>query len=378
MLRRTMTPQELVIMTRGLFAALRTTLDHAGKRVKAVVQDVALPIVPKIARPAAVKRVASGSGGKVEAKSPSRNAPKAQAASAAPRPVHAPEEHVYANASGRRRYLLYVPSSYHGQSVPLIVMLHGCTQLSSDFGTGTRMNAAAEREGFIVAYPEQPRVANMAKCWNWFNPEDQQRESGEPSLIAGITREVMASHAIDSSRVFIAGLSAGGAMAAIMGQTYPELYAAIGVHSGLAYGAANSVSSALSVMRGRSDAQRPAATVPPTPPLPLIAFQGDADETVHPQNVEVLLSDVADVVSKPDHIVSETGQVSGGHAFTRTVYRDGRRGVLAERWVVHGGGHAWFGGDPGGTYTDDLGPDATREMIRFFLAHPKKAEKAAA
>ena len=365
-------------MTRGLFAALRTTLDHAGKRVKAVVQDVALPIVPKIVRPAPVKRGVSGASVKLQSKSAPRASSKAPAETSTPRPVHASEEHVYANTSGRRRYLLYVPSSYHGQSVPLIVMLHGCTQLSSDFGTGTRMNAAAEREGFIVAYPEQPRVANMAKCWNWFNPDDQQRESGEPSLIAGITREVMASHAIDSSRVFIAGLSAGGAMAAIMGQTYPELYAAIGVHSGLAYGAANSVSSALSVMRGRSDAQRPAPAVPPTPPLPLIAFQGDADETVHPQNVEVLLSDVMDAVSKPDHIISETGQVKGGHAYTRTVYRDGRRGVLAERWVVHGGGHAWFGGDPGGTYTDDLGPDATREMIRFFLAHPKKAEKAAA
>jgi poly(hydroxyalkanoate) depolymerase family esterase len=375
MLRRTMTPQEPFIMPRGLFAALRTTLDHAGKRVKAVVQDVALPIVPKMSRPSAVKRVPSRStAGPTDAKASA----KSQSAPGAPLPVHAPEEHIFANASGRRRYLLYVPSSYHGQTVPLIVMLHGCTQLSSDFGTGTRMNAAAEREGFIVAYPEQPRVANMAKCWNWFNPEDQQRESGEPSLIAGITREVMTSHAIDPSRVFIAGLSAGGAMAAIMGHAYPELYAAVGVHSGLAYGAANSVSSALSVMRGRSDAQRPAATVPPRPRLPLIAFQGDADETVHPQNVEWLLSDVTAAIGKPDHIVSETGQVTGGHAYTRTVYRDGRRGVLAERWLVHGGGHAWFGGDPGGTYTDDLGPDATQEMIRFFLAHPKKLEKAAA
>ncbi|WP_420224708.1 alpha/beta hydrolase family esterase [Pigmentiphaga litoralis] len=347
--------------------------------MKAAVQDVALPGVRKITRASPAKPVRTPSDhGKPDVKSASRITHHAVPASAVPRPVHAPEDHVFANASGRRRYLLYVPASYHGQSVPLIVMLHGCTQLSSDFGMGTRMNAAAEREGFIVAYPEQPRVANMSKCWNWFNPEDQQRESGEPSLIAGITREVMASHAIDPSRVFIAGLSAGGAMAAIMGHAYPDLYAAVGVHSGLAYGSANSVSSALSVMRGHSEAQRPVATVPPAPRLPLIAFQGDADETVHPQNVEWLLSDVTAAVGKADHIVSETGQVTGGHAYTRTVYRDGRRGVLAERWVVHGGGHAWFGGDPSGTYTDDLGPDATREMIRFFLAHPKKLEKAAA
>lgn len=345
-------------MPRGLLAALRSTLDHAGKRVKAAVQDVALPVVRPAASPAA-KRAAP-------------------APVAVPRPVHATTEHVFANEHGKRRYLMYTPSSYHGQAVPLIVMLHGCTQLSSDFGMGTRMNAAAEREGFIVIYPEQPRVANMSKCWNWFNPEDQQRESGEPSLIAGITREVMESMAIDPARVFIAGLSAGGAMAAIMGHAYPDIYAAVGVHSGLAYGSANSVSSALAVMRGRSDVRQPSPEAPARHPLPLIAFQGDADETVHPQNVEWLLSDVTGASAKADNAVSETGQVAGGHAYTRTVFREGRRGVVAERWVVHGGGHAWFGGDPDGTYTDDLGPDATREMIRFFLAHPKKAEKAAA
>lgn len=283
-------------------------------------------------------------------------------------------EYVYASGRDSRKYLLYVPSSYRGQPVPLIVMLHGCSQDPQDFSQGTRMNEAADNDGFIVAYPAQPRVANIAKCWNWFNPDDQERDAGEPALIAGITREVMTSHAIDPTRVYIAGLSAGGAMAAIMARAYPDLYAAIGVHSGLAYGSANNVTSALAVMKGR-------ASIPILPmdelpvgrlAVPLIAFQGDSDNTVHPQNIERLM---ADVVS-PELATEVAGQAEG-LSYTQTVYRDNRKRVLAEQWLVHGGGHAWFGGSPAGSYTEPQGPDATREMIRFFLAHPRKAQAAA-
>lgn len=283
-------------------------------------------------------------------------------------------EYVYAEGRDSRKYLLYVPAAYSGRPVPLVVMLHGCSQDPEDFSLGTRMNDVADSEGFIVAYPAQPRVANIAKCWNWFNPDDQERGAGEPALIAGITREIMDSHAIDPARVYVAGLSAGGAMAAIMARAYPDLYAAIGVHSGLAYGSANSVTSALAVMKGRPSIPILPVEDAPAPKLavPLIAFQGDNDSTVHPQNIERL---IAGVVS-PGHATEVAGEAEG-RAYTHTIYRDGRKRVLAEQWVVHGGGHAWFGGSPAGSYTEAQGPDATREMIRFFLAHPRKAQAGA-
>jgi len=272
------------------------------------------------------------------------------------------EERVFANGAGRRSYKLYVPGSHKGQAMPLVVMLHGCTQSPDDFAAGTRMNELAEEQGFLVAYPAQAKRANASKCWNWFNVADQQRDRGEPSLIAGITREIMDRFAVDPSRVYVAGLSAGGAAAAIMGATYPDLYAAVGVHSGLACGAARDVASAFAAMRQGGTPNGGAGRVVPT-----IVFHGDRDTTVHPVNGDHVIAQ-----SKADANLRasvESGRSPGGVSYTRTVQSDGDGRPVLEQWVLHGTGHAWSGGSSAGTYTDPRGPDASREMLRFFGEH---------
>ncbi|MDR5855265.1 PHB depolymerase family esterase [Caballeronia sp. LZ062] len=264
----------------------------------------------------------------------------------------------YANAAGQREYKLYVPSGYRDEPLPLVVMLHGCTQNADDFAAGTRMNALAETQQCIVAYPVQPQGANASKCWNWFKPSDQQRDTGEPSLIAGITRDIMATHNVDARRVYVAGLSAGGAMAAIMAQRYPDLYAAAGVHSGLPAGRAHDLPSALALMRGGEG--KPASSGAAR--CPLIVFHGDADATVHYANARRLVEGM--------HPSGPGRRVAGAreHTIEHFVSPDG---VRAELWTLHGAPHAWSGGSPRGTYTDPSGPDASAEMLRFFLAHPK-------
>jgi len=290
-----------------------------------------------------------------------------------PGPVDAPAAgrflaKTFNNPTGSRPYKLYIPSGYVGQPVPLIVMLHGCTQSPDDFAVGTQMNLAAEARTCLVAYPGQTSAANMQKCWNWFNAADQQRGGGEPSLIAGITLQVMRDYAVDPARVYVAGLSAGGAAAAIMGDAYPDLYAAIGVHSGLACGAARDMQSAFAVMqRGGS------GTMPRTGRrmVPAIVFHGGRDTTVHPGNGDAVVAQSergSALVTRVD-----AGQVPGGHAYSRTFYLDPAGATVIEQWVVHGAGHAWFGGSAAGSYTDPRGPDATGEMLRFFLQHPRPA-----
>jgi poly(hydroxyalkanoate) depolymerase family esterase len=265
----------------------------------------------------------------------------------------------FANDAESRPYKLYVPSGYRaGTPVPLIVMLHGCTQSPDDFATGTRMNELAEASGFLVAYPGQTRSANMQKCWNWFNPADQARNAGEPALIAGITRQVMAEYAIDPARVFAAGLSAGGAAAAIMGQAYPDLYAGIGIHSGLACGAARDIPSAFTAMRQGAGGQGTG------PFLPTIVFHGACDTTVNPRNGEAIVAQLAGSGTAKKSV--QAGQVPCGRSYTRIVHRDARDRIVVEHWVVAGAAHAWFGGSANGSYTDPLGPDASAEMIRFF------------
>ena len=274
----------------------------------------------------------------------------------------------FGHNSGPRTYKVYVPKNYRGQALPLLVMLHGCTQNPDDFAAGTRMNVLSEKNSCFALYPSQPEFANPSKCWNWFSAGDQRRDQGEPSIIAGMTREVMQAYNIDATRVFVAGMSAGAAMAVIMAATYPDLYAAVGAHSGLAYRSAQNMLSALDVMRNG------AASLPPlgVAGIPIIAFHGEQDRTVNPRNSEQIISQWLE--SRPEasgrRCAEETGEING-RTYVRTQHRDSR-GVFAEYWILENSGHAWSGGSPSGSYADPKGPDASREMLRFFLGgHPR-------
>jgi poly(hydroxyalkanoate) depolymerase family esterase len=269
----------------------------------------------------------------------------------------------YGNQAGTRSYKLYIPGSYRGQALPLVLMLHGCTQDPDDFAAGTRMNHLAEAQGCLVLYPAQSPAANPQKCWNWFKDGDQRRDSGEPSLLAGMTREIVVRHGLDPRRIYVAGLSSGGAMAAILGATHPDLYAAVGIHSGLAAGAARDLPSAFAAMRQGGEGFGSAGCRVPT-----IVFHGDSDTTVHPRNGEFVIAQAvagAGTGEKPG-MSMRRGQVPGGHAYTRAVFLDPDGDVFMEHWLIHGAGHAWAGGSQCGSYTDPKGPDAAGEMLRFF------------
>ena len=269
----------------------------------------------------------------------------------------------FADGRTQRQYKLYIPPQAGQGPLPLVVMLHGCTQDPDDFARGTRMNELARSQGCFVLYPAQSRQANPQGCWNWFKHSHQQRGRGEPALLAALTRDVMARHEVDPSRVYVAGLSAGGAMAAILGETHSDLYAAVGVHSGLAAGAATDLPSALAAMRSG------AAAATPGPGRPTLVFHGDADATVHPANGEhVITGKVGALPGEPE---VDRQRPAGGRGYTRSVHRSREGRVLAEHWLVHGSGHAWSGGSAQGTYTDPAGPDAAAQMLRFFLQHPR-------
>jgi len=298
----------------------------------------------------------------------------------------------FTGATGTRAFKLFAPAGFEGESLPLVVMLHGCSQSPDDFAAGTRMNELAQAEGFFVLYPAQAARSNAHKCWNWFSPADQRRGIGEPALLAGMVRHVLQTHSIDPDRVYVAGLSAGGAMAAILASEYPDLFAAAGVHSGVAAGAASDVPSAFSVMKNGPAAApswpSASATHWPTPardakaearphpaPAPVIVFHGDADATVTAANGDAVIAAALEGVEAVAEKVA--GNATTGQRRTRrTVWRAADAGAdaptLAEHWVVEGAPHAWSGGASAGSYTDPEGPDASREMLRFFLAHPRR------
>ena len=283
----------------------------------------------------------------------------------------------YTAAAGSRAYRLYVPGAHHVRPLPLVVMLHGCTQQPDDFAAGTRMNRLAEEQGWFVLYPAQAQEANASRCWNWFQPQDQRRGEGEPAIIAGATRAIAAAYEVAPERIYIAGLSAGAAMALNLAIAYPDIYAAVGVHSGLPYGVARDVPSAMNAMKQGASVAAPAAG---GTAVPAIVFHGDADRTVHPRNADAIVeqwilqatgpSDAAPSVRLAQ--AQERGSVPAGRGYTRTVYRDSGGNVMLEQWRVEGGGHAWSGGSPQGSHTDPQGPDASSEMLRFFREHPHK------
>ncbi len=287
----------------------------------------------------------------------------------------------FTNRAGTRAYKLYVPTQILAAPA-LVVMLHGCTQSADDFAAGTRMNQLADQHGFLVVYPDQSSSANPSKCWNWFKTQDQVRDSGEPSLIVGIVQEVAARFKVDPGRIFVAGLSAGAAMAVILGETYPDIFAAVGVHSGLPYRSANDISSAMLAMKGgRSGmpalqtklAGAASSTITTRHAVPTIVFHGDQDHTVQ-------ISNASEIVRQANHartavqsnaalqLHTEQGTRSNGRSYTRRFYTDASGKSQIEYWTVHGAGHAWSGGDVSGSYTDASGPDASAEMLRFFLS----------
>jgi poly(hydroxyalkanoate) depolymerase family esterase len=297
----------------------------------------------------------------------------------------------FTGATGTRAFKLFAPAGFEGESLPLVVMLHGCTQDPDDFAAGTRMNELAQAEGFFVLYPAQAARSNSHKCWNWFSPADQRRGGGEPALLAGMVRHVLQTHSIDPDRVYVAGLSAGGAMAAILANEYPDLFAAAGVHSGVASGAAHDVASAFSVMKHGPAAAPPwpsaGTTSWPTPaqdtaadaraPAPVIVFHGDADPTVAAVNGDAVIAGAlrgVDAVAERIAAVDATGKRRARRTVWRATGASADAPTLAEQWLVEGTAHAWSGGAPVGSYTDPDGPDASREMLRFFLAHPRRRD----
>lgn len=284
------------------------------------------------------------------------------------------QEHAFVHQGRTLQYKLFIPSQYVQGSLPacpLLVMFHGCTQSPDDFAAGTRMNELASQHGFLVVYPAQATNANSSKCWNWFRPEDQTRGEGEPALLAALTQAIVGQYVLDPDRVYVAGLSAGAAMAVILGNTYPDLYAAVGSHSGLPYRAAHDMPSAFAAMGGRRTKGNPGARADSSQArqtvIPMIIFHGDQDRTVAPSNAEAL---VKQSVTEEGRAAAEVvvSQSNGNQrSVTRTLYPARQGQGLVEYWQIHGAGHAWSGGSAAGSYTDTQGPDASAEMVRFFL-----------
>lgn len=278
------------------------------------------------------------------------------------------ESHTFTSAAGSRVYKLYTPMGQTDAPRDVIVMLHGCTQSANDFAAGTQMNLLADTHNFLVVYPEQAQQANASKCWNWFDPNNQARGVGEPALIAGIAREVVQRHGGNADRIFVAGLSAGAAMAVVLGQTYPDVFAGVGAHSGLAYASAHDMASAMGAMksgRGASPGSKVFHVVP------LIVFHGDRDHVVRQSNSMQMVQQARDAFAahSPSEVLTASDlavETAGGRRCSRTVHADAQGHVWIESWTIHGAGHAWSGGSARGSYADAAGPDASLQMVQFF------------
>ncbi|WP_419829716.1 PHB depolymerase family esterase [Methylobacterium sp.] len=338
--------------------------DHAAPHVPPHAADIAAAVMRTVRDGLARSGLPTGAFAEGFAGAPEQQ-PGRPAAATVPAGARF-EDRTFTAAAGSRRYKVFVPSGYTGQALPVLLMLHGCTQNPDDFAAGTRMNRLAEAQTFLVAYPEQPQSANMQRCWNWYATSDQTRDAGEPALLAGIARAVVEEFSGDPNRVYAAGLSAGGATAAILAATYPDLFAAVGVHSGLACGAARDVPSAFAAMKGQGSAPGRNRQAVPT-----IVFHGDIDRTVHPANGDQVVAQAMAPTGLAETV--DRGTSPGGVAYTRTVRKDAAGGTQLEYWILHGAGHAWSGGSPDGSFTEPRGPDASAEMVRFFLGHARKA-----
>jgi poly(hydroxyalkanoate) depolymerase family esterase len=375
-----------------MFDPFKRARSKAGKRlarstVSVFTQLTAKPAKPKaprtakpvlktaarVAKPAAGLGVARGDGtrrprssGGTEPSSTSRARITTPRGATFRRGVHTCE-------FGERSFLLYVPAIAKTAvgPPPLLVMLHGCGQTPEDFARGTGMNVLAEEFGFLVAYPAQERRTQLYRCWNWYKRGDQSRGAGEPALIASLTRRIIAEQGADPGRVYVAGLSAGASAALIIAAAYPDVFAAVGAHSGLPAGAAHDEASAVFAMRHGAPGDRP------TVPMPTIDFHGGADKVVNPSNGRYVAARALAPYPRLEK-VERSGQIRGGRDYVRTAHRVGRGRSFVEHWTIAGSGHAWSGGNAAGSFTDPEGPDASREMVRFFLCHRTTAKRRSA
>lgn len=272
------------------------------------------------------------------------------------------DQHHFKCESGERTYYLFRPAATPQGIRGLVLMLHGCTQSPIDFALGTQMNDLASKHGLLVAYPEQTRTDNVSLCWNWFRPGDQRRGAGEPQLLAGLVRELQLEYRLDRQSTFAAGLSAGASMAAILGASYPEVFSAVGIHSGVDYAAAHDAASAFAAMRGQSGGARINSA---TSGIRTILFHGTKDAVVHPSNADAL-RDAALGGRATYKIRSEAVDVNG-RAATRVDYIDTAGKTQVQDWRIEGAGHLWSGGNSKGSHTDASGPHASDAMVQFFL-----------
>jgi poly(hydroxyalkanoate) depolymerase family esterase len=303
------------------------------------------------------------------------------------------------SASDSRNYVLWVPSTYDKRkSTPLVMMLHGCMQKPEDLAAISGMNAVADKHNFLVVYPEQTAAANPLKCWNWFDPKNQTRGSGEPSLLAAIVKKIQSTHNVNLKKIYVVGISAGGAMAVVMAATYPDLFSGVGTSAGLAFKSATSVESGLAAMKqGNPDprqlgslaytAMRDGLRARPKKSLPLIVFQGSADPYVNPLNADQQITqwasanDYLDDGKDNQSVKAQTGEllegnIPAGYSYTRSIYKDRAGRLLMEKWIVKGLAHAWSGSPVAGAFADPKGPNASEEMWRFFKQAGKRVKAA--